>query len=244
MEQYPKPPIPDAAHHIRRNAGTAGLAAALLLFFGFYYLARPSGSDLFSIVALVFYYTLRLGGIAMAVVALWSLSGRATALFVDAIVSVAIGVLLILTGLGLLTGGDLVQPVLNVVIGGMFISAGWRSGQEYFALGRATFHAPTSVAQEASLASEYHSGQLDPSAPGQSLPAQLRRTRAGSREAGPSAIPDMPREPAAAAQPPTPQPEPAQPDTDAADERREKTGGPDSGGFLASFADDGPPPPT
>lgn len=245
MEQdLPHPPVPDAAYCVRRNAGPAGLAAALLLFFGFYYLARPSGSDLFSIAALVFYYTLRIGGIAMAIVALWSLSGHTAALFVDAIVSVAIGVMLLLTGLGLLTGGDLLQTVLNVVIGGMFISAGWRSGRDYFGLARTASQARPTGAQRTGLASEYDGDQGGPRVPGHSLATQLRQTRANSRDSDSLPVADMPREPAVPARPPTPPAEADQPDASASDEQREKHAEPDSDGFLASFADDGPPPST
>jgi len=220
------------------------LAAALLLFFGFYYLARPSGSDLFSIAALVFFYTLRIGGIAMAVVALWSLSGHGAALFVDAIVSVVIGLLLVLTGLGLLTGGDLLQTVLNVVIGGMFISAGRRSGRDWLALARTASRAQPNIVRGTRVASDHHGDQTEFPSPSQSLAAQLRRRRAGSSESSSSPVPDVPAEPAISMRPPTPEAEVHQPDAGDTDDRRDKQAGSDSDGFLASFADEGPPPPT
>ena len=120
---------------IRRNTWSAAVAAILLIYFGFFYLAAPSGNDLFSMSALVFYHTIRIGGIAMGVVAVWSWLGHRLALAVDGIVSVGIGVLLIVTGLGMLGGGgDAFQTVLYVLFGGMFISAGVRNWRHYLLL--------------------------------------------------------------------------------------------------------------
>ena len=120
---------------VRRHAGSAAFAAARMLFFGFAYLAKPDGTDLFARAWLVLYYTLRLGGIAMAAIAVWLWTGNRSALAADAAVAAAVGVLLILTGLGMLAaGGDSLQMIINVVCGWMFFSSGLRNGREYLAL--------------------------------------------------------------------------------------------------------------
>lgn len=121
------------AARVRQNAGSAGFAAALLIYFGFFSLSIPGTSDLFGKANLVFVYTLRIGGVAMAVIALGSLVGLRMVLIVDAVVSITIGVVLILTGvLMLIDGGAVMQTIINVICGGMFFSAGTRNGAEYF----------------------------------------------------------------------------------------------------------------
>ncbi len=117
---------------VRQNVVSTAIGAAFLLFFGFFQLTEPTGTDLFSRANWVFYYTLRLGGLAMAAVAAWSLLGQFITLAVDAVVTVAIGALLILTGLGMaVDGGAMVQTIINVVCGGMFISSGVRNWKDY-----------------------------------------------------------------------------------------------------------------
>ena len=120
---------------VRRHAGSAAFAAALMLFFGFAYLAKPDGTDLFARAWLVLYYTLRLGGVVMAAIAVWLWTGNRFALAADAAVAATVGVLFILTGLGMLaTGGDSLQMIINVVCGWMFFSSGLRTGREYLEL--------------------------------------------------------------------------------------------------------------
>ncbi len=117
---------------VRRNAGTAAIAAVLMLYFGFAQLAEPGGTDLFSRCNLVFYHALRVGGVAMTIIAVWSWFGYPSALMVDSVVSVVIGVVFMLTGAGMLVdGGASLQSVLIVIFGGMFLSAGIRSRRVY-----------------------------------------------------------------------------------------------------------------
>jgi hypothetical protein len=121
-----------ALTRVRQNFGPAAIGAICLLYFGFFHLTEPSGADLFSRANWVFYHTLRIGGLAMAAIALWCVVGRPIALAVDAVVSVLIGGLLILTGLGMaVDGGDMLQTVINVVCGGMFISSGFHNWKDY-----------------------------------------------------------------------------------------------------------------
>lgn len=119
---------------VRRNAGTAGLAGALLIFFGFFFLDPPVGSTLFDRASSVFVYTLRIGGLALIGVAAWSAFGHLPALLGDAVVSMAIGVTFAVTGLVMLVDGELaalLQVAINVVCGTLFFTSGLRNGQEY-----------------------------------------------------------------------------------------------------------------
>lgn len=103
-----------------------------MLFFGFAHLAEPSGTDLFGRSWLVLYHTLRIGGLAMATIALWLGTGHLPALLADAVVAILIGAVLILTGAGmLLDGGDALQTIVNVFCGGMFVSSGLRNRREF-----------------------------------------------------------------------------------------------------------------
>jgi len=120
------------AARVRQNVAPAAVGAAFLLFFGFYRLAEPTGAELFDRASWVFYHTLRVGGLAMGAVAAWSMLGQPITLAVDAVVTVAIGALLILTGLGMaVDGGPMVQTIINVVCGGMFTSSGVRNWRDY-----------------------------------------------------------------------------------------------------------------
>lgn len=186
-----------------------------MIYFGFFSLAEPSGTDLFSQAAWVFFHTIRLGGVAMAVLALWSLSGQRLALIVDAVVSIAIGVLLALTGVVMLIdGGGALQSALNVVFGWMFVSAGRRNWSDYYAFKPATEPVPRTARP---MASPPH---IQP-------PPQVAEQRAAVPAPVPIAIEEI--------KPPTPEPKPEPVADEASDDA--------PGGFLESFADEGPPPP-
>lgn len=127
----------DIALRVRQNAGSAALAAACLMFFGFLGgFQPPEVTNLFTLGDAVFNYTLRIGGVLMAVVAAASLTGRLFALAADASVSAGIGLLLVLSGICMLAGGGglAVNYVLYVVFGGLFLSVGVRNGREYLAM--------------------------------------------------------------------------------------------------------------
>ena len=120
------------AMRVRQNVAPAAIGAAFLLYFGFFQLAEPTGTELFDRASWVFYHTLRVGGFAMAAVAAWSMFGQPITLAVDAVVTVAIGILLILTGLGMsVDGGAMVQTIINVVCGAMFSSSGVRNWRDF-----------------------------------------------------------------------------------------------------------------
>lgn len=117
---------------VRRNAGSAAIAAALMLYFGFVYLQEPTGTDLFNWAGWIFYHTLRIGGIIMAILAGWSLIGQPIVMAIDALVSVVIGAIFMLTGLAMFVDdGGMFQPLLNVVFGWTFISAGRNNWSTY-----------------------------------------------------------------------------------------------------------------
>lgn len=115
---------------VRRNAGSVGIAAALLIYFGFLAgLISPTGTSLFDWGNWIFFHTLRVGGIAMAGITVWSMLGRPVALLADALVSIVIGVLFVLSGVIMLIDGGRGQAFLNIIFGVMFASAGVRNGR-------------------------------------------------------------------------------------------------------------------
>lgn len=122
------------ASDARQNAGGCGIAAALLLYFGFMYFATPEGDDLFAWGGKVFVTTLRAGGIAMAVVVALCLTGWVGGLAVDALVSIAIGLgLCVGAALMMLGGGGSLDGLLGLVFGVMLVLAGIRNGQAWAA---------------------------------------------------------------------------------------------------------------
>jgi hypothetical protein len=143
-------PVVDVEQRVRQNTGSAGLAAGLLIFFGFFYIVKPTDDGLWAYAALAFYHTLRFGGLAMAAIAVFSSLGQPLALLLDAVVSCLIGALLILTGvLMAIGGGDLLQPFISIVCGAMFVSAGLRNGRDF-----SHFPAETEVQEEFDPAAE------------------------------------------------------------------------------------------
>ena len=121
---------------VRGNAGSAALAAACLIFYGYFSsLAKPSGDSWFALGNLIFFYVLRVGGVAMAIIALWSWAGHCSALLADAIASVAIGVLFWTSSAMMLSdGGAPFNLLLMLFFGMMFIVAGIRNGRAYLVI--------------------------------------------------------------------------------------------------------------
>ena len=131
-------PSPNANHHksgVRRYAGSALIAALIMLYYGFEQLAEPAVTDWFTRCNWLLYHTMRIGGITMAAVAIWLWIGHPLALVADAVVSVAVGIVLIVTGVGMLIdGGGTLGNALIAGFGLMFASAGtsrWRAYSEY-----------------------------------------------------------------------------------------------------------------
>jgi hypothetical protein len=109
-----------AAGTVRGYAVWAGIAALLLLYFGFavYTAGLTSGGR-------IFVHTLRIGGIAMAASTLLLLTGWPKALAFDGLSSIAIGAALFLSGSLMLTSQGGAEAILNLVFGFVFASAGW-----------------------------------------------------------------------------------------------------------------------
>ncbi len=120
---------------VRQNAMSAGIGAALLLFYGFFQLGMPTGDDQFAIGNLLTFYAMRGGGVLMAISALWSMTGMKEALLFDAVVSVLVGVGLTGGTLLMVTvdGGMPVIPngVLYCIFAVMFVRAGINNGQTW-----------------------------------------------------------------------------------------------------------------
>lgn len=122
----------DAAQRIRSQVSSPLIGAALMLYFGFVHMAEPSGTDLFGRAAWVFFQTLRIGGVAMAVVAAALMTGHPLALILDAAVTMICGLLFLGTGVAmLLDSGDMVQILINLFCGTSFVSSGMRSWRGY-----------------------------------------------------------------------------------------------------------------
>jgi hypothetical protein len=120
------------AARVRQNTGNAAFAAICLLFFGFGYFSPPAADSLFTAGDALFAYTLRVGGVAMACVAIACLGNKPVALLLDAIVSFSIGALLIVSAAMMILGGGFgLNKLLYVLFGGMFIVGAIRNGRDY-----------------------------------------------------------------------------------------------------------------
>ena len=268
-EPAPEARADSTAHHVTRNFWPIAIFAALLLFFGFYWFQRPSGSGVFLIGDTLFQYTLRIGGIVMAALALSSLTGKLGVLALDGVGSVAIGVLLIGSALLMLAGGDRsINQFIYIICGVMTASSGWRNWRDYRILsgGGGLGGSYGGGEYDPNFAQAYEQVKSEPAGP--SLASQLReRTQqAASDEAEPpperasteprpveEAAPTSGRSPGRpvpqelvepVSQSPHSAPEGEQ--TGASDpyEAPASTGDDDEeppDGFLAGFADEGPP---
>ena len=213
-----------SSSRVRQNAGSCAIAAGLLIFFGFFYgLAEPTGTDLFSRANGLFLHAIRAGGIAMAVLAALSLTGQRLVLLIEAVVSIALGIVFALTGAAMLIdGGAPLQPALNIMFGWMFVSAGRRNWSDYYAFAKRVERAEHTARPMAS--------------PPHIQPPQVADQRAGVPSTVPLAVeeikPITPAPPRPAAPEPNPKAEPTP------DNARDDT----PSGVLESFADEGPPP--
>lgn len=113
----------------RGNAAYAAIAAALLLYYGFGLPMKGiSDSAMYNLSVDVATWTMKIGGIGMALVVLGSLIGRPEALLADAVLSGLIGLSFVLTGVVRFVWGN-TQGLLFLIFGLMFVSAArtcWR----------------------------------------------------------------------------------------------------------------------
>lgn len=245
----------DVDRRVRRNAGSAGLAAGLLIFFGFFWIEGAVGPPLFLQAHYVFHYTLKIGGIMMALVALWSSWGHPLALLFDAVVSCLIGAILVVTAVLMAIGGGSLLPTFIVVVCGvLFISAGLRNGRDFFQF-------PVVVEKERDEAADQVASFLGGRPEGErsaetnaSLPSELLKRSPKSADAEPehparttggprfAARDDAIRLPGSDAPASRGDVKPSLPQEEQeADEKRKPKGPPPPGGYLANLADDDPP---
>ncbi len=222
-----------AACRVRRAATGTAIGAALLLFFGFVHLARPTGTDLFSQAWLVVYYALRIGGVASAAIAVWLWTGHRPALIVDAVVAVLLGVIFVLSGLAMLfDGGGAFQSAIITICGGSFVSSGFRNGRDYMRM-IACGPAPSSEGRPTHSPILRQSAECRPSNVA-SLPERLMQRSASSDPPGSRTDPVSERKPGVSAASPEHEAEDSPSTTDA-------TAEPPPEGFLAAFARKKPP---
>lgn len=112
------------ASRVRSNAGSAGLGAACLLFFGFWHLSPGNGTDLLNLSWSLAYHTFRIGGVVLGLVALGCLSGAPVLLLLDAAVSIPIGASLLICAVTRL-GSSSLEAFIFVIAGIMFLRSGW-----------------------------------------------------------------------------------------------------------------------
>lgn len=117
----------DTKGYARRSAGSAAIAALLMCAYGYGALAAPEPDSLFGWCNWFFYYTLRIGGVAFAGVAVWCWMGHVAALAGHGVLSLLVGVSFMLTGVGMLVdGGAMINSVIITVVGWSFVAAGLR----------------------------------------------------------------------------------------------------------------------
>ncbi len=252
---------PEIASRVRQNAWSAAVAAACLLLFGFFAgFAIPIVTNLFTLGDAVFNYTLRFGGVLMVAVVIGSLSGWVTALLMDAVVSVAIGVLLAFSGVAMIVGGGVItlNYILYVIFGVMFVSSGIRNWREYFWLipkidcpvapapnrlsvdpTRSEDEAPSALLGSL-LASQLRERMSIPRDDASTSPPQQAPTSAADQSSSVSAAPSNAHADTTVS--PTQEEKRLSDDKTSTGEHSEQDGVPDPDGFLASFADEGQPP--
>ncbi len=231
--------------YVRRNAGSAAIAALLMCAYGYGMLAAPDPKDMFTRCNWVFLYTLRIGGVGMAGVAIAGVAGWGASLTIDGVLSVLIGVSFMLTGVGMFVGGGaLFNSVLITVFGWLFAGAGWRDLRmaRYFAT-----QAPTS--NRADLEPSAHPLTQDVphqpaiASPPTETPAGAVIDRAANRDTD-SALPGKPSPPASQDDEPPVPPADSPPVVSSPEPSAAEMNPPDppGGGFLAELGRKRQPP--
>ncbi len=151
----------ESKRRVRSTALWAGLAAVIMLFFGYRGDWELPEANPMRTGAMIFVYTLKIGGWVMAVEALWLLTGARAALFCDGAVTMLIGLLLVAGGL-MMTPGNIGQAVLFILFGLLFIHSGLRSWRDAVACSYPSPDEPSTAPPAAANAS----GDQDGSGPG------------------------------------------------------------------------------
>jgi hypothetical protein len=109
-------------------AGSAAIAGVLMVLVGFWLgLTGISNSEVYNHSVTVFNWTMRIGGIAMFVIAALAYLGWRPVLAIDTVIAVTTGLLMVGVGLIWLINSDLLNGVLVLLFGGMFVRSGLNS---------------------------------------------------------------------------------------------------------------------
>lgn len=114
---------------VRRNFFSAGLAALLLIYYGFFafVLGTVEAYGAFEIGERLFIHAMRIGGVVMAMVAVGSLLGQPILLLADALASILIGLCFVGGAILMSLEGGL--DLIVLVAGVLFVVGGLRSGR-------------------------------------------------------------------------------------------------------------------
>ena len=122
------------ARHVRDNAGSVLIAAALLCLFGYWGLAVPTGSSRFAVGNLLVVYAMRIGGPLLGAIGLACLLGKPVVLMVDGIITTITGAALAIGGGLMISASGGLNPVLCLIFGIVFVRAGVRNIRDYLAM--------------------------------------------------------------------------------------------------------------
>ena len=118
------------------GAVSAAIGAALMLFVGFGLdLKGLADSRLYNVSVDGFTWTMKVGGILMGMVAVLLWAGWRPALLADAILTMAIGAIMIFAGAVWLSQSDM-EGFLLLVFGAVFLRSGWGSWIAHKGLGQ------------------------------------------------------------------------------------------------------------
>jgi len=121
---------------LRQVAFSALVAGVLMILVGFWMgLQGVSQSEVYNTSVTAFVWLMRVGGISMLLVALLAFVGWERVLALDAVLATVIGAGMALVALLWLANSDLINGVLILVFGGLFVRSGTQSWQAFRSLG-------------------------------------------------------------------------------------------------------------
>lgn len=237
----PQPDTQLVRQGVRASAPWAGIAAVLLLYFGYNTVFLGSDNAPAQLGMSILAYTLRIGGWALALAAIWLATGMRPALAYDALITALVGAGFLVGGaLWTVTGAGLFS-LLYVLFGFIFLGSARNSWREYIRFRTEPAGRPPAASPEPWRAppDEYQ----PPPGPTESLPSLLReRTRQPAEPEQAAAVSVQTGADAShPAEVPVPPPEPAPPEPGGAG-LGEDEAAPD--GFLAQFAAENKKPDT
>jgi hypothetical protein len=126
------------------NAMWAGIAALLMLVYGWGFAAKGiSDNEFYNVTVAIFYWMLRIGGIAMVVVTVVCALGRPFGLLLDTFVSGICGLIMVACpAYWLLAEGLFINYLMYLVFGVLFLGAARGCWQAYRLAGRPVGSAP------------------------------------------------------------------------------------------------------